>query len=292
MRNKAITNALLDFADQKAGLGENLATLSQVLGLITKPGGSLVKLVKEIAEVKRNRKFWPYLRKSARDIRRNGLNEVASQYLTYVYGWKPLMQDIYGTMEVAKQAAAKPLILHASTKAHEQTQSSEREYMFVSENTRAIATGMDIDTLVRASLYARVDPDYQGLRALNQLGLLNPVSLLWELVPYSFVVDWVLPIGPVLQALTAPAGLTFVNGSISSRVKAGGPYTLHRETLTGDADLRLSQDIASEGVLRYEGYVRETITNWPRPGFWFDSDPLRGDRSFKALALAIVSLPR
>jgi hypothetical protein len=47
---------------------------------------------------------------------------------------------------------------------------------------------------------------------LETLGLLNPLSLAWELLPYSFVIDWFLPIGDYLAATTASAGMTWVNG--------------------------------------------------------------------------------
>lgn len=45
------------------------------------------------------------------------------------------------------------------------------------------------------------------LFALASLGLLNPASLAWELVPLSFVVDWIVPVGPFLEAMTAGVGI-------------------------------------------------------------------------------------
>ena len=46
-----------------------------------------------------------------------------------------------------------------------------------------------------------------NLYLLQQLGLLNPASIAWELVPYSFVLDWFSNIGQVLGQFTAFAGL-------------------------------------------------------------------------------------
>jgi hypothetical protein len=43
-------------------------------------------------------------------------------------------------------------------------------------------------------------------------GLTSPVSLAWELIPFSFVVDWFLPIGSAIQAFSAFEGLTFMSG--------------------------------------------------------------------------------
>lgn len=53
-----------------------------------------------------------------------------------------------------------------------------------------------------------------GLRQLNGLGLLNPALLWWELLPYSFVVDWFLPVGDVLTSLTAGIGMDGVVGGL------------------------------------------------------------------------------
>lgn len=292
MRNEVITKCLNEFADQKANIGENLATLRQTLQLVSNPSGSLTKLVKELIEVGRSKKFFPYLRKSVRDIRRAGpVNKTAEEYLKYVYGWKPLMQDVHGLIEMSKASAKQDLLLHAREKKSTTEQAGDKSFRDISNGADLTVNKVDIKSTMRASLWARIDPNYRGTRSLNQLGLVNPASLAWELVPWSFVVDWVLPIGPVLQALTAPAGLLFVDGSIAIRVSGNGDYTLRRSLVDGYiGDGNFQVNTPSTGLIRYEGYRRENITAWPRPGLWFDSDPLRGDRPFKALALLVLKL--
>jgi hypothetical protein len=293
MRNEAITKSLAKLADQKVNLGENLSTLHQTLQLLTRPSGSLASLVHELYVVGKSKKFWPYLRMSARDLRRFSFTgAAASEYLKYVYGWKPLMQDVHGLIELAKGDAGKSLLLHATQTVRSQSKSRPKIIKDVSDNRTVTVDGYDVQTIVRSSLWAEIDPEASGARALNQLGLLNPASLLWELVPFSFVVDWVCPIGPVLQALTAPAGLKFVDGSISSRVSAHGGYSVHYDGLTdGSRDVDVKSDSAATGLSFYEGYKRETIRSWPRVGLWINSDPFgRGDRPWKALALSIVGL--
>lgn len=42
---------------------------------------------------------------------------------------------------------------------------------------------------------------YEPLSLNRSLGLTNPAAIAWELTPYSFVVDWFLPIGSYLSAL-------------------------------------------------------------------------------------------
>lgn len=286
MQNEAVTKALLKLADQKAMIGENLATLRQTLGLIRNPAEALVKGVRKVHS---DKSLAPFLYKSYRDILRGGLmNGAAKRYLEYVYGWKPLMQDIHGIMELAKQKGDSPLLMHSTGKSSQQTQTRLYRYKDLSNDTTTLTGPCDVNATTRCSLWARIDPNQQGVRSLNQLGLLNPAALAWELVPWSFVVDWLLPIGSVLNALSAPAGLIFVDGSISHRVKTVGPYS-HRWDYF-DTGYSITSDVSAGGTVRYEGYNRTQLFNWPLPGLWVDSDPFRGDRWMKALALTILSM--
>jgi len=55
-----------------------------------------------------------------------------------------------------------------------------------------------------------IEVNSQSLTAAQQAGLTNPALVAWELVPYSFVFDWVCSVGDWLTALTALNGLTIV----------------------------------------------------------------------------------
>jgi len=126
----------------------------------------------------------------------------ANKWLEYQYGWKPLMSDLYT----------------AQQKVHEDF---ENDRLVTGKATsgasRTIATGryggnglFKQEIGFKTGLVARVSR--AGLQQANSWGLVNPLSIAWELVPFSFVVDWVMPIGNTLSALTATAGLEFVDG--------------------------------------------------------------------------------
>jgi hypothetical protein len=55
--------------------------------------------------------------------------------------------------------------------------------------------------------------DQSGLREAARLGLINPLQVAWELVPYSFVIDWLLPIGNMIEACDATVGTSFISGT-------------------------------------------------------------------------------
>jgi len=286
MRNEAVTKALLKLADQKVNLGENLATLGQTVRLFAGVTGTLAK---SLSAAYRDKSLRPYLTRSVAQLRRDGVSRViAGKYLEYVYGWKPLMQDAWSLLEVIKHGLGNTLVLHAEGKSKQQSRNKEVVYYNVSDKTVTRQLYVDERVRVNCHLWARLDPDWQGARALNQLGLLNPISLAWELMPWSFVVDWVLPIGSVMSALSAPAGLIFIDGSVAARSSAAGPFeTMCWWPLGSQPDW---SGAWADGSCSYEGYTRQHLTGWPLPGFWVDPDPLRGDRPFKALALLIANL--
>lgn len=288
--NEAGTKARLDIADQKAGIGEDLATFRQTLQLIKNPLGTLVK---ELDYVGRKKSLWPYLYRFARSFTKGELlDAAAAEYLKFVYGWKPLMQDIHGILELAKDSSGRPLLLRGRGSSKIQEQLGPLVVNDISGYTLNKMPFRDVKSRVTCTVWAQVDPDQAGLRTLNQLGLLNPASLAWELVPWSFVVDWVLPIGSVLSALSAPAGLRFVDGSVGNRLSMSAPLDTHDYRLEGDSAVVLTENSSSSSMVKYDGYTRTTLSNWPEVGLWVDRDPFKMDRSFKALALAILALPK
>jgi len=72
--------------------------------------------------------------------------------------------------------------------------------------SRDVPVELSVKTIIHATVNG---PE---LASLKQFGLANPLSIAWELVPWSFVVDWVLPVGEFLDACTATFGLTFKDG--------------------------------------------------------------------------------
>jgi len=287
-RNEAVAKCMNNIADQKANIGEALATLSQTTRLIASNSKTLADA---LMATWRDKAMLKFLGKSYRQIRREGVPEtVARKYLEYVYGFKPLMNDIFGLAELAKENQSLDMLLSSRGVAQRTFVSNESLWrnLSYSRNRRLSAAA---NSKTKVTLHAQIDPNWGGLRALNQLGLSNPLALVWELVPWSFVVDWVLPIGPVLNALTAPAGLNFVNGSISTRSSQVTIYEYQGGiAYPGPSNRKVTKFVPCNPQHLNESFSRDPITSWPIPGLWFDRDPLRGDRVFKASALALLAL--
>jgi hypothetical protein len=116
----------------------------------------------------------------------------------------------------------------------------------------------------------------------NRLGVINPLAIAWELYPFSFVIDWFVPIGSVLTAATATAGLEFVSGhttrSIQLEYAEEGWGTGSQETLQ-QGMYRESWGLMQRGV--------ESNFRFPVP--YADTNPFGKNRQARAAsALALL----
>lgn len=128
-RNEAVTKSLNDIADQKVNIGENLATLGQTARLFINPMRSFVNLAKSYHRLPVGRELpWGKLaRMTYRDLVRGKYgSKIAEKYLEYVYGFKPLMQDIYEISELAKSQAKHPLLINGRGSASRSGSASDK----------------------------------------------------------------------------------------------------------------------------------------------------------------------
>jgi hypothetical protein len=118
---------------------------------------------------------------------------------------------------------------------------------------------------------------------MSQLGMANPLSLAWELLPYSFVVDWFLPIGQFLSSLDYALGLEFRYGwmTVQHRQSWNSRLTRTHGTQFGfEADW-------SGGTGNGKGFYmhREALHSFPFPPLPVLKDPFSPIHMANGLAL-------
>lgn len=62
-----------------------------------------------------------------------------------------------------------------------------------------------------AKAKAYVEWDKEGLATASSLGLTNPAFVIWDMIPYSHVIDWGIGVGNYLNNLDALAGVKRVS---------------------------------------------------------------------------------
>jgi hypothetical protein len=136
----------------------------------------------------------------------------ANNWLELQYGWKPLMQSIDGSLRaLAKLNFGDTQIQRVTASATCESQDDSTFPMHTTGVPNAGKHTVYQQTKTKFVLRFRVASPLQAFMA--QTGFTNPINLGWELLPFSFVADWFLPIGPWLETLTVWDGLAFLDGS-------------------------------------------------------------------------------
>lgn len=101
-----------------------------------------------------------------------------------------------------------------------QTETEESSSTSTTYRDTKLFSSYNEQTTVATNIEVRcrvVDP---ALRKKSVVGLDNPSLIVWELIPFSFVANWFIPIGTWLQTMSAPTGFRFESGSRGVRVES------------------------------------------------------------------------
>lgn len=139
-------------------------------------------------------------------------------WLELQYGWKPLMQDVVQAMNAVDFYQKNDRYFFAK-RVKFGVQSTRQVNMNVSPyaGPKVVFNMKRLDAAL-----CRVDYKINTgsvLQPLASLGLLNPVDLVWERVPFSFVVDWFLPLGSWFNTFDATIGKSFIGGSYTRLIR-------------------------------------------------------------------------
>lgn len=181
-----------------------------------------------------------------------------SLWLEYWFGWSPLLSDIHSSVNVLQNTppAATRRTFRGSGSANSVQTLSSDQYGF----SRYVIT-------YRARYQCNVDVTNADLFRANALGLTNPLTVAWEVVPFSFLVDWFLPVSRFLDSYTDTLGLSITRVIVSTGGRAQFVQVLsHPERAhTMDSNgYRFSRSIPSSlplpGLLDRRGTAIQSLT--------------------------------
>lgn len=197
-------------------IAESLGTLGQTVDMIQ---GNLTRITNSLRHLRNGnvanaaRALWS--NQNPRYRKRGGPKpggNLASNWLELQYGWKPLLNDIHWAMKkLSEDDPGSFNIVRTVSSARVTAKVSTPVSLY---NIASVQIGSKTVTTIstcRIVMYWRMRS--QLVLLLSQAGFTNPVNLAWELLPFSFVADWFLPIGPYLEQLSAWDGLEFSSGS-------------------------------------------------------------------------------
>lgn len=203
-------------ADIEANLAQDFAQIGQTTRLVattaTKIAGSVLALKKGNISLAANRLFAgrkPLYRGKGPTV----TNSLAQNWLELQYGWKPLLQDIHGAFNALSTFNEdESFVRRVVSSATKEFETVENLGVGSTLPTSAGTHKRITRTRTKTKFVMRYKIEDPLKSFLAQTGFTNPVNLAWEILPFSFVVDWFLPIGPYLETLSSWDGLTFLDG--------------------------------------------------------------------------------
>jgi len=175
-----------------------LAELNQTLGMIA---NAAIRINKGIMALQKGNWVEASIQLAGHNSRMKGARGsppkriIQDRWLELQYGWKPLLNDVYGGAQFLSHQLNVPI---------QQTLKVSRvvggKVSWTAGNWFLSNSEVYTRKSIKAVIYEK-DP-------IQLSGLTDPASILWEKMPYSFVVDWFIPIGSYLQARGLSQALT------------------------------------------------------------------------------------
>lgn len=210
---------------------------------------------------------------STRTGAKSRLGSFASEtWLEYSYAWKPLLKDVYDHADALAQTVVERQGVMREAKATNKTMKDDAYIVKVPNNT------IDYEVKTKDRQWQAMEVRYSvppgTVPAVRAFGLVNPLEVAWELVPFSFVADWFLPIGDAIRNLTSTVGLTFHSGWVSTKLL----HTLessvygHGRTYTSGSLRAVTSGRLTASIQWFDQY-RGQLLEFPTPQFPEWKDP-------------------
>lgn len=191
---------------ESAGMGINIAQANQSMGMITNrliQIGNFARHLRRL-EFARAADDLNLSRESIRNLTLSkGAKGFANNFLEFHFGWSPLISDIYSAVDILQ----KPI---PTTRITGTGSGKLRQVVHVPVNPND-GSGRDKNYSVKVKLGAEISVSNPNLWLANRLGLVNPAAVLWDAIPFSFVVGWFVNVDQFLAQFTEFAGLNVQN---------------------------------------------------------------------------------
>lgn len=180
------------------------------------------------------------------------MKDLGSKWLAYTYGLKPLVSDLYGTSEQLQKAVLNGGI---RIKARASNSNSWNETVPTPDGRAQILVSTEFTE--RIEIVARYAPKSTLVDFLSGFTSLNPASIAWELMPFSFVVDWVVDVGGYMRSLESAC--------VSQHRFLGGYITYGVKTINkGSCNTYIRGNTPTASSYSYNLYDGLTVNKWKK----------------------------
>lgn len=187
VEQSAVSKAFANTSVTEAQALATLAELPETIKFVTTVFPKVIRILRKVKKLR------------FKDI---SFDELSDLYLGYRYALRPLVYEVRDYLEAFNNEIYKPRLRFLgseqdiSTQYHERRGLTSRDFDYV-VNVDAIETG-EIVVRSRAGVLAEVKLD--DLLNVQVFGLDNFLQTAWEIVPFSFIVDWFVNVADVLAS--------------------------------------------------------------------------------------------
>jgi len=273
-RSRAITSVLNRAGNGKMELGADIGEMKQTVLMMA---DTARRVANSVTALKRgNLGAIPALLGMRKQDVMSG-KFPANKWLEYQYGWKPLYSSIHDGAGILLNGIRDPNANYFSASAKTSWSGSDVRQMAGAPAYMNKFLKSNLNYTCRTKVHYRVSSVVAD--SLQAIGLGNPASIAWELLPFSFVNDWFMPVGNVLSAITASAGLEFISGYVTE---------IWDTTFTGHLEPSQS-DLYSTGQYQQKSFrmLRVPLVGFPAPEFYTNNHPFtQGDGTTNGTRIA------
>jgi len=194
----ALTQAKANVGDGILDVLTFMAELDDTVGTIASTGMKAARIFRALR--KANLKA---LRKEL------SLKELRDMYLEFRYGLRPIYYDLRSIHDLlvkkrdkndrrtsrGKHTVSVGTVYSTDVFPYYYLGPSTLHYAEVTYNTER-----KTDAMARSGILSYVNYDNVFIRILCELGVDRPISAAWELIPFSFMIDWFFNVGQTIQA--------------------------------------------------------------------------------------------
>jgi len=219
-----------------------------------------------------------------RDDLSSTMRQTSSDFLAFQYGVKPLLSDAYGIgsslARLTETDATDKIVVRSSITRKDES---------VTKGTTS--NGSQVIRRVHCKVTVSYVLEYKlkngALANLQSLGLVNPAEIAWEVLPWSFVVDWFIPVSNYIHSFSADFGLEFVTGTRVETLTTR--YTTEifgkcPESIVGAAR---DYEVVASGSKQTESKIRIVLTEPPVPYLPSFKSPFSTTHVLNSIALLL-----
>lgn len=166
--------------------------------------------------------------------KRHPAKEQSSNWLEYHLGWEPAIKDIYTAMDFLQT----PL---KNTRVRGRATVTGGILADVAANYPWEERLYEVLDRVSVQYTAEVAISNPNLYLANTMGVLNPFQIAWQLMPLSFILDWIINVEQFLGAFTDLYGLTVNKATTTTSWEATNMRTVQADNSTFIATMNGSE---------------------------------------------------